>query len=241
MATSHKLFTVSELENIRVRLQSEVPGRVAEHFKRAHSAISRIAKSINDGTFDKKFVEPARSREDKAPSEPKSLKPKPMAGRGQEIIKLKAKGLSAAEVAKKFGTTTGNVAYWYYKDRNYKKTNGQPSVHKSDKRRAKILKLKEQGLTLVEIGRKVGVTSSTVGYYINSRKDSPKNQTVLEAKNGDSSATTNGNSTINKNIFIGIAYAEIERFIGLLSERLSISADILRPRLSELLGHPPLR
>jgi len=113
-------------------------------------------------------------------------------------------------------------------------------LNDTNDRAEKILALKKQGLNLTAISKQVGLPTSTVSYYMYTRK--LKSPVGKEESNGASS--TNGKSatsTVNKHVLIGIAYAETERFITLLSERLGLTSEVLRPRLSELLGHSPLR
>ena len=94
-----------------------------------------------------------------------------------------------------------------------------------------MLALKEQKFTQAEIGRKLNMKPGTVGYYLAPRRKYQFTQLGKEQTNGH----------INKNIALGIAYAETERFIGVLAQRLAFAPAILRQRLSELLGHSPLR
>ena len=98
-----------------------------------------------------------------------------------------------------------------------------------------IVKLTEEQYGPGEIAKKLNIPQSSVYYYRHRAKHQATQSTNEEG------ALTNGSITINKNIVIGIAYAEVERFISNISQRLGISADVLRPRLSELLGRSPLR
>lgn len=93
--------------------------------------------------------------------------------------------------------------------------------------RDEIQRLKDQGYARREIADKLHVPGSIVSYY-----------TGLQT-----SPTTGGtsNGILNKNFVVGIAYAETERFVAHLSQRLALPTNFLRQRLSELLGRSPLR
>lgn len=235
MPQTHKLFGTRELENIKVRLQSGEKKRdVAKQFGRALSAVQRIAKTVRDGTFEERYLKPAREREDNPGQTPSGYKA--VAGRGPEILKLKAKGWTVAEISKKLGTSTGSLSYWYYgKGGNAKK------LHKAHKAKqhdysAQIQNLRATGLSVRAVAEELHLTPGKTWGIIKKMKQIEHQEPTKEQSNGNSSA-----GGINKNILIGIAFAETERFIAVLSERLGVPADILRPRLSELLGHSPLR
>lgn len=97
-----------------------------------------------------------------------------------------------------------------------------------------ILALKATGMKPTEIAEKLDMPKKSLAYYLYDHRHKIK----LEEKG----AFTNGNkSALNINVAVGVAYAETERFISNLAERLGVPTTILRPRLSELLGHSPFR
>jgi len=109
------------------------------------------------------------------------------------------------------------------------------TVSEVDRQREAAKRLHRDGLTIREIAAKLGITVSAVSnrlYY----KPAAQQKAKEQAK-----ANGNGNGDYSKELVIGICYAETERFLGVLGERFGVSAKVLRSRLSELLGHPPLR
>src|SRR5262245_47104372 len=105
----------------------------------------------------------------------------------------------------------------------------QPTREQADQRREEIHKLRGEGLTVRAIAEKLGVSKGNVHYYLYSGKQNYTNGETIQ------------NGHHSKDLIIGICYAETERFVGVLSERFSVPAKVLRQRLSELLGHSPLR
>jgi len=115
------------------------------------------------------------------------------------------------------------------------------------KRRAKVAALREQGMSVKEIAKKIGVGYSTAGYYITQLNKANGKISQAHSNGKESheqiaaSHNGNGNGTVNRNVLIGIAYAETDRFIGVLAERLSVPGPILRRELSGLLGRETIR
>ncbi len=97
----------------------------------------------------------------------------------------------------------------------------------------KIAQYRAQGMKGREIAAKVHLSPAQIWYWLkkmNSSQDS-------KSSKGD----VNGiKSNFNKNILLGIAYAETERFIANLAQRIKVPPQVLRRRLPELLGHSPL-
>lgn len=89
--------------------------------------------------------------------------------------------------------------------------------------------LREQKYTQRAIGEKLGIPWHTVAYHLSKKQNTSSPE----------GASQNGH--INKHVAVGIAYAETERFIGVLAQRLGVPTDLLRSRLSELLGRSPIR
>lgn len=98
--------------------------------------------------------------------------------------------------------------------------------------REPILRMKAEGMGQAEIARKLSLPISTVHYHF---YEPEKDKIKGEVHNG------NGHFQLNRHEATGIAYAEVERLIQVLAERLGVSASQLRPRLSELLGRAPIR
>lgn len=94
-----------------------------------------------------------------------------------------------------------------------------------------IKELHAAGIKPREISAKLGIPKPALAHYIYGR---------YSYKNGHEEETIN-NGKLNRNIAIGIVYAETERFLGALAERLGVPTTILRPKLSELLGRSPFR
>ena len=175
-----------------------------------------------------------------------------------EILRAIAKGQGThASIGKDLGVSTSVVAVLSraYLNRGSKTLNelavpqrrgGQPGERgprgkykkhsrTNQKQIDAVLQLREEGLTLREIGEKLQIHKSTI---IRILYPSKKGDAVV-AKSQN--ANGNGHNHINHNIPLGIAYAETERFIAHLSARLNYPPEKLRPRLSELLGHSVLR
>lgn len=103
-----------------------------------------------------------------------------------------------------------------------------------------ILKLRAQELTVPEIAERLGMPSTAVHYYIYAPQQKAHSNGG-HVGNGNGNGTAVGNGAFNKNVALGFAYAETERFIGNLAPRLGFTPEHLRSRLSELLGHSPFR
>lgn len=106
------------------------------------------------------------------------------------------------------------------------------------KREARVLKYHAKGWTMRQIGAKLGVHAGTVGYYIYKQRGPRKSGSETKGKE---QSNGNGSNAFGRELKIGIAYSEIERFVAVLGERLGVSPEVLRRRLSELLGHSPIR
>ena len=89
--------------------------------------------------------------------------------------------------------------------------------------------LRNQKYSQRQIGEKLGIPGHAVAYHLSKKQNTSSPE----------GASSNGH--LNKNIAVGIAYAETERFIGVLAQRLGVPTDLLRSRLSELLGRSPIR
>lgn len=94
-----------------------------------------------------------------------------------------------------------------------------------------IKQLHAAGMKPRDISAKLGIPKPALAHYIYgaySYKKRHEEATVVDGK-------------LNRNIAVGIVYAETERFLSALAERLGVPTTILRPKLSELLGRSPFR
>jgi hypothetical protein len=89
--------------------------------------------------------------------------------------------------------------------------------------------LREQKYSVKEISQKLNIPTGAVNYHLYKRPNTSSSEGALP------------NGHINKHVATGIAYAETERFVAVLAQRLGVPADFLRSRLSELLGRSPIR
>ena len=144
-----------------------------------------------------------------------------------KIPKLLKQGLTHQQIAGRFGVSSSAIYQRTLKMKTARPAREMRKI-KSQDLTAQIAVLAKQGLNQREISEKLGLYKGAPSYYL--RKHSAQDSHTGEAKNG---------TGINRNIGVGIAYAETERFIGVLAERLGIAPDILRSKLSELLGHSP--
>lgn len=147
-------------------------------------------------------------------------------------------GIHAIKVAFKAGKLDELI-----KRRRRDPSGQRPGIPHKPELRAKILDLRKTGMRPAEIARTLNLYPSAVYYHTHRAKlgghHKPATPEVTGAQTNG--AISNGHGTFDKKILIGIAFAETERFLAVLSERLGIPAAVLRPRLSELLGRSPLR
>jgi AcrR family transcriptional regulator len=236
-----KPLTVEDLETIKRGVDSgKSMAEIARDIGRVQSIVKRIRDQIKSGKFLQRLAEiqereVQKAKNDKSNGVVKSSNAKNLSTeqRRKRITALRDQGIGLSDIAKKLGMPAGSVSYYYYS--KPKKSAGQSSRNNTTE---KITALKQQGLTLGQIAERVGLSHNSVHYHLYTKAKTGKEHTN---GNGTSSANANGDAAINRNILIGIAFAETERFIGLLSERLGVTAEVLKPRLSELLGHSPLR
>lgn len=163
-----------------------------------------------------------------------------------KVINLTREGLSARQVAEKTGLSVYNI-YQARKRGNVDSTaahnryRGAGTVKRAAilKRDKKILELQAKGWSAREIAQKLGTHKSTVYYSLNHGPYSHKGE--MNGNNSSSSPGPDTHSEASTSELIGIAFAETNRVITNLSERIKIPADKLRRRLSELLAGPALR
>jgi transcriptional regulator len=233
-------LTATELTGIKLRIEAGDRAQdIRKTFDRSKSVIERVKRSLKERTFDKWLANAERTEKTIKSRPPSKWDSLSTDERRALIFKLRAKGLKAAEIAKQVGTESRNLSYWFYRDNKNAATMAKIKAGVNE-RQARAIELRDQGLKMREIAAKMGIASGSVNYYLYGRKQTKigKENTNGATRNGTDGETKNG---INKNILIGVAYSETERFIGLLGTRLGISTDLLRSRLSELLGHSPLR
>jgi DNA-binding CsgD family transcriptional regulator len=155
----------------------------------------------------------------------------------EKVRELLSKHLAYDEIAKQLGITNGSVYYHMQNLKNGKNGN-KPDKHQLDKVMGNVLRLKESGLNVPQIAAKLKISKSIVNYnlYQRSKRFKEENNEQHPTYSSNSSATG-----VHRDVLIGIAFSEVNRFIGLLGERLGVPATILGSRLAKLLGHPPLR
>lgn len=154
---------------------------------------------------------------------------------GRQVKALLARGWSANQIATKLDVTADAVYYWRKKFENGNGHEPTPKLGKQAQLIARIHELRKEGLTLKEIAKKLHRPLGTIHYRAYGAANGEQHHKLHEKE------SSNGHNPINNNIRIGIAYAETERFIGVLGQRLSLPPELLRSRLSELLGHSPMR
>lgn len=151
---------------------------------------------------------------------------------GVQVKKLIARGWNATQIATKLNVTRDAVYYWQKKVAD----NDEPSPrNKQEELAARIRELRKEGLTIRAIAKKLHRPEGTISYRLYAAANGRSHHKLQQEE------SSNGHNPINNNIRIGIAYAETERFIGVLGQRLSLAPELLRSRLSELLGHSPMR
>lgn len=223
-----KQFTVKELLEIRNRLSTATNISVATEFHRDKNVIARLRNPVS-------FKNQLAKAEGREKPLPKQKWPAGSEERQALVAKLRHDGFPMKRIAEACGVDQATV-YAYFTGTKQAKNQHAKVTKKFADRRVQIAQLRSTGLKLREIGEMLKLTPAAVGYYT---RTNVQNGTEI-SQNGAHQNGHNGNS-INRNILFGIALSETERFIGLLSEKLSIPAEILRSRLSELLGHSPLR
>jgi predicted transcriptional regulator len=228
-----------QLEQIKKSMGGDKTQReVAKEMGISLSAVRYNLSKIRKGKFEQVMERAVRlaSGLPKSTGHPRSVVRNPSPATIRNIQHLRAQGMKGSEVAKKLNVSASMV-YYYAHD---KKEKAQPSENKQERLTRKIQGLREKGLTIKVISEKLHVPTGTISYRLYGNKNGRTYNEQKELTNGAGSPTANGNG-FNKHVCVGIAFAETERFIGVLSERLGVPAAFLRPRLSELLGHSPLR
>ncbi|SRR5258708_2627549 len=218
----------------------------AEKVGIAKSTVDRLRDAVKEGRIDE-MMSRAERLAAKALAHPSGKRPniaqrakhfargkKPDPPFLPKLLQYTKEGMTLKQIAEKLHITAPMVSYWKFKAGVSKLGTGRPiSKGHGEDFTAQCLALKEQGYSLMEISTKLGVPRTTIDYHLHVK------QRRLQLQQGGLNGT--GDSSFNKSIRIGIAYAETQRFIGVLGERLGIAPELLRSRLSELLGHPPLR
>jgi hypothetical protein len=108
------------------------------------------------------------------------------------------------------------------------------SQHKGTKYahlRPQVQALKEQKFGLSEIAQKLNIPVSAVNYYYYGKTKKENRDERTESQNG----------RFDTKFLIGYACAEIDRTIELISQRLGISANLVRSGLLKFLGSSSLR
>lgn len=231
------MITPEQAQQIKVGFTSGTQIReIAKNAGVALSTVERVNRLfIKKGKFNE-FLEKSE-RFHARPNHKPAKQNKPNGNPSPSVIAnmrhLKAQGLSGREIGEKLGLGLHVVYYWLAKEGAPQKPEG-----KQAKLTAKIQTLREEGLTIREVAGKLGIPTGTVSYHLYGQKNGREHHQTKELGNGAANGAASG---FNKHVCVGIAFAETERFIGVLSQRLGVPTAFLRPRLSELLGRSPLR
>jgi transposase len=153
------------------------------------------------------------------------------------LLAYRAQGIKADDIGKKLGITQAQVYYWSAKARDSQASSGKSSRGAPSKMTPELIikarLYREQGYTWREVGEKIGLHKATLYAH----KDE-----ILNAGSNLQKGEIHGLAAAsNRNVFIGYAYAKVEEYIAVLAERAHFPHQVLRARLSELLGHSPLR
>lgn len=236
-------LTIEQLEGIREGIEKGTPQRaITKEVGVSLSAVNRVNnKLLKTGKFDDHIA--ALKAHAKSPTngngkggKRKHRGPTADAKLVANIRHLKAQGLSGREIAERLNIGQSMVFYWANPKRKQK---DEPrKFHDTTKMATRAVAMQQKGWTREEIAEKLGVVKSTVGYYLDKKA---KELQIIKEPSTNGTGPSAAAAAINKNVCVGIAYAEVERFIGVLSQRLGLTPEVLRSRLSELLGHSPLR
>jgi hypothetical protein len=220
--------------------------------------LAEAASGATDEALAKKYkVIPgtiARIRRQKGAAQAER-KPKPAEIAGNEFEmearRLRNTGMTSVEIAKKLDVNKSKVDYHLYMKaarkrkeaamarngtaRSTKRRKFRGAAVKATLLREKVQALREEGLGLSAVAAKLNIPRTTANYYFYQAR---KHNGTSSSPEG---AETNGHEPLNKHIKYGIAYAETERFLSALAERLDVDAKVLRLTISGLLGRSSLR
>jgi len=259
-----KRLTVQQLNTLKERIAANANRHdIISEVGIGHATFDRIRAAINQGEPFARMIVKAQMREagqtihhekseknrqaiiaarTKRPNAQRARLVSRKSKHGQyaeRIASLHAKGKGQAAIAKTLGLPKTTVEY--YVNARPKRQAARLAQYRTADRRIsqsapQIKTLRGQGLGVGEIAEILKLPRTTVNYHFY-KKTKEALSVGKEQWNGTS-------SPLNKHVCVGIAYAETERFIGVLAEKLALPATFLRSRLSELLGllgHSPLR
>lgn len=155
----------------------------------------------------------------------------------RQIKNLTIRGMSARVIAKELKISPYTI-YKLRTDGHMEK--GEPK-NKISEDTLKALDLKKTGMPIKEIAKILKKTEkATYGliYYHTRNNKGAENHT--HESNSDSNGDANRNAPTKAEL-IGFAWAQVERGVADLAQRTSLPPDILRRRISELLGYSTLR
>lgn len=159
----------------------------------------------------------------------------------RQIKNLTIRGMSAAHIAKELKISP----YTIYKLRaTQHMEKGHPhAANKISPDTLKALDLRKTGMPIKEIAKILKKTEkATYGliYYHTRNHKGAENHTHESNSDNNGDAIRNANAPTKAEI-IGYCWAEVERGLANLAQRTSLAPDVLRRRISELLGYSTLR
>lgn len=234
----------SAISRIRAKLRSSGASIPAPSMPSTPAAAVAAPKTNGNGHHRPTLLKKAKAfRQGKAHTTHASLRGNTNNPERQaRVQKYMAKGWSTLKIAKKLGITEGTAGYWITKvnklsgARATSATNASGSVVGTKKGLgSKVAFYMSKGWKTPQIAQRLGLAPQTVYYHVN------KLQKQATAATPATEETSGNSNAFSKDIRIGIAFAETERFVNAIGERLALPPTILRRRLSELLGHSPVR
>lgn len=165
----------------------------------------------------------------------------------KQIANYSIRGLAPKEIAKRLGVTIEKVYYIRYRGKRHKGVETaivKGKIAKANSLGQKVFELKQTGISYREIAsmlkRPLGTVHSAAHWY---RKNQEGGTLVTNGHKSASSTNANGDISNHptKGELIGYAWAEVERGIATLSQRIALDPLVLRRRLSELLGFETVR
>lgn len=162
-----------------------------------------------------------------------------------QVKLLTVKGTSAKNIGKELGISE-YLVYIARKrlgvEKGRAQNTGTPHGDSQSGLALKALEMKKAGLRSEEIAARLGKSTKAVYqlmYYYGTKKG-----LVPNGNNTDTTAVSNGNGQHagpSKAELLGFAWAQVERGIADISARIALPADVVRRRVSELLGYTAVR
>jgi transposase len=105
----------------------------------------------------------------------------------------------------------------------------------------KIVRYHDNGMSGREMAAKLHISTGQIYYWLAKMNGGSAKKSGFQNPKPRKGDTNGIKNPFNKNILLGIAYAETERFFTNISERIKIPPQVLRRRLPELLAASSLR